>query len=74
MPMSALIPALTTLLMQALDFLDKAGKIQVDNEMVATTTKHFIEAFMKSAGLDEQRMRQIQQKTMQHVMQKGGAA
>ena len=49
MPLSALIPALTT--------------------------QYFIEAFMKSAGLDEQRMKQIQQKTMQHVaQQKGGAA
>ncbi len=58
-PHDVLLQAGMTLLLDALDFMEQAGLIQVDNEVLVTATQEFIEALLPTVGLTADKMSQV---------------
>jgi hypothetical protein len=54
MPIAPMIQAGLTLLLDAMDFLEQAGKIEVTKETVAQATSQYLEALTAKLGLDKQ--------------------
>lgn len=72
MPVPAAIAAMNTLMLHAMDFLGKAGKLQITPELVAEATTTFLETVMQKMGMNQQTMGKIVQQTQQAAMQAKG--
>lgn len=65
MPMEASVPAATILLCEALQFLEDAGVVKVDNNMLAQCMKAMSSALLQLFGVSEQRLQSM-------IAKKGG--
>ena len=65
MPMQAAIPAITVLLCEALDFMEQAGKVKVDADLLARATQDMASAVMQMMGLTPDKLSSIMQKSGQ---------
>jgi hypothetical protein len=61
MPLKAGIPAAVALMCEALDFLEKAGKLQVTKDVIAQCTKGVAAYVMQKFGVTPQRLAQMKQ-------------
>lgn len=59
MPVGPMILAGQSLLMEALDFMDEAGMIQVTPDMLGQATQMYIETLLPKIGLTPERMKSI---------------
>ncbi len=55
-PHEVMIQAGMALLLDALDFVEQAGIVKIDNQALDTATQEFIEAMLPSVGLSPQKM------------------
>lgn len=53
MPLMAMVPAATTLMLHALDFLDKIGIMKIGAPELVKATKMMAEAIFKNVGIDK---------------------
>ena len=60
MPVPAIVPAALILLMEALEFLGEAGRLEVTPEVVAEATQDLTGYLMQKLGLDEEKVAQAQ--------------
>lgn len=75
LPMRVLIPAGMILVLQALEFMMDSGVIEdVDNKLVAESTKEFTSAFLQLLGVTPQALEQILQKGTAEMARKQQAA
>jgi hypothetical protein len=58
MPMKAAIPAAQVLVCEALDFMEKAGQIEVSNDVIAETTKAMIAYLLQLMGFSKDKIDQ----------------
>lgn len=82
-PKDALVQAGMALLFDALDFMEQAGLVKVDKQVLGEATKAFIESLLPTVGLNPQQLQgafsQVQQtmadpqKMAQFKAQQGGA-
>jgi hypothetical protein len=56
MPVGPMILAGMSLLMQALDFMEQAGMVQVDNAVLDTATQHYIETLLPKIGMTPEKI------------------
>lgn len=54
--MKAAIPAMTVLLCDALDFMEEAGKVKVDNTLLAAATKEMGSSLMQIMGVTPEKL------------------
>lgn len=73
MPMKAAIPAAQVLLCEALDFMAKAGMIEITNDTIAESTKSMIAYLLQIFGFTQQKIQQFMQKGMQYQPPSPGA-
>jgi hypothetical protein len=59
MPIKAAIPAATALMCEALDFLDKSGKLKITDQVVAQCTKGVAAYVLQKFGVTPQRLAQM---------------
>ena len=59
------VPAATVRMCEGLDFVEKAGKIQVTNDVVAEATKDLGAYMMKIVGVTADKLNQMQQQKQQ---------
>jgi hypothetical protein len=65
MPVDAAIPASVILLCHALDYMAKAGKIQISNDVVAQATKAMMAYLMQRMGITPDKMQAVGAKAQQ---------
>lgn len=58
-PYQALVPAGIVLLCEALDFMEKAGKVEVTPELVAEATQEFSSALLQMLGVTKDKLAQM---------------
>lgn len=63
MPPKAMVPAAMTLMLQALDFADKAGIVAVGQEELVRATRLFVNDITKAMGLSAEKLNQMAQMT-----------
>lgn len=63
MPVQAMVPAAMTLMLQGLDFVDKAGIVAIGRDEVVRATRLFIDDICQAAGVTPQKLQQIAQAT-----------
>lgn len=61
MPMEAGIPAAQVLLCEGLDFLEKAGRIQVTNEVIGHATQAMVAYLLQLFGVSQDKLAQMMQ-------------
>lgn len=59
MPMDAMVPGGQIVLLNGLDFLEEAGKIKVDNDVVARATKAYSSYILQLLGVTPEKMNQM---------------
>ena len=74
MPIAPAIAGLNTLMLHAIDFLDKAGKLRATPELVGEATSIYLETIMTKMGMTKEKMAGIIQQTQQTAMQSKGAS
>lgn len=62
MPAKAMVPAAMTLMLHALDFLDRTGKLQVTEGVVDQATKMFADGIMKAFNISQAQLQLVAQK------------
>lgn len=62
MPVDALIPAAMTLMLEALDYAERAGLITVDKAMIDQATQLFVETLLPKLGLTPQKLGEMTQR------------
>lgn len=60
-PMPAVMPAAVILLMEAIDFLAEAGRIQASDDLIAEATQELTGYLMKKMGIGPEQIRQAQE-------------
>lgn len=63
MPVQAMVPAAMSLMLQGLDFVDKAGIVAIGRDELVRATRLFIDDICKAAGVTPEKLRQISQAT-----------
>jgi hypothetical protein len=61
LPPPALVPAALILMCQALDFLQKANKVELTDELIAETTQKMLSYMMQKMGLTPEKVAQLKQ-------------
>jgi hypothetical protein len=61
LPIKAGIPAAQILLCEALDFMEKAGKIKITNDLIAQATKSMLGAILQMFGVTPQKLQAMAQ-------------
>lgn len=56
MPEKAMVPAAMSLMLHALDFLEKTGKMKVDEAVLEKATKMFADDIMRLFGINNQKL------------------
>lgn len=59
MPVVPMIMAGITLLYEGLEFMEKAGMVQVDNDSLAKVTQHYIETLLPKIGMTPDKMKAL---------------
>lgn len=59
LPMEVLMPAATLLLCEALGFLEEAGVLQVDNDLLAKCTMAMSSAFLQLMGVTPEKLQEL---------------
>ena len=67
LPMEVLMPVSMMLMLEVLDFLEQAGKIQVTNEMVAETTQATASAMLQLLGITPEKLQEYVQQSGQQM-------
>lgn len=62
MPAKAMVPAAMTLMLHALDFLDRTGKLQITEDVVDQATKLFADGIMKAFNISQAQLQMVAQK------------
>lgn len=65
MPIKIAMPAAVMLMCEGLDFLEKAGKVKVTPELVATATKYLSEFVLQLFGVSQDKLHQLVQQRQQ---------
>ena len=60
LPMQAMMPAAVVLVCEALDFMEKAGKVQVTPDMIADATKECMSVVLQGFGVTPEKLQQMQ--------------
>lgn len=68
-PMDAIVPASVILLMEAIDFLAEAGKLQPSNELIAEAVQELTGYMMKKMQIGPDQIREAQQSVQQKGQQ-----
>ena len=62
MPMQAAVPAATILLCEGLDFVEQAGVVKVDSNVLATAMQEMNSSFMQLLGVTPEKLQAMMQK------------
>jgi hypothetical protein len=68
MPVDAMIPAAMTLMLEALDYAERAGMLQIDKAVIDEATQLFIETLLPRLGMTPQKLGEMTSRVHQ-VMQ-----
>lgn len=75
LPMQAMMPAAVILVCEALDFAEKAGKLQASGDAIAMATKECMSVVLQQFGVTPEKMQQMlaQQQGQQPAAQPAGS-
>lgn len=68
MPVDAMIPAAMTLMLEALDYAERAGMIEIDKATIDQATQLFVETLLPKLGLTPEKLEEMTSRVHQ-VMQ-----